>query len=110
MRATFQILAVLIGALAGSSPTLAQAPGMFTGDDDDYFRGRPYLEPLVCIEITDHRVREAVREEGFTDIYLNARHDRGIQVRATQGGWVYLLQVSTCTGWILYGQRLRPAA
>ncbi len=84
----------------------AQAPGLFTGDDDDDFLGG---FPFLCVELTDHQIRNLVRQQGFSDIYLNARHNDGVQVRATRGAWVYLLQVSTCTGWIEYGQRLRPA-
>jgi hypothetical protein len=97
----------LVGvALIAGPPAFAQAPGLFTGDDDydDFFDF-----PGFCVEITDRQVRNAVSAQGFTNIYLNARHDRAVQVRATRDRTVYLLQVSTCTGSILYGQPLRPS-
>lgn len=104
------VRAALIGsAILAVSPAYAQAPGMFTGDDDAFFDTDPYRDPPFCIEISDHGLREMVAEQGFTNVYLNVRNDKRIQVRATKGKWVYLLQVSTCTGSIVYGQRLRPA-
>lgn len=101
------VRAALAAAMLCSAPTaLAQAPGLFTGDDDDDFFND---WPFACVELTDGQVRSLVSRQGFASIYLNARHGEGIQVRATRAGWVYLLKVSTCTGWIEYGQRLRPA-
>jgi hypothetical protein len=99
---------LLVGMIAMASPGHAQAPGLFTGDDDDDDDFFDYW-PSCPIELTDRRIREEVRDEGFTQIYLNARDDQRVQVRATQGDWVYLLEVDTCTGSIMYGQRLRPA-
>lgn len=100
---------VLFGALMiAASPVYAQAPGLFTGDDDDDDDFFDYW-PSCPIELSDRRIREEIGEEGFTQIYLNSRNDQRVQVRATQGDWVYLLQVDTCTGSIMYGQRLRPA-
>ena len=95
------------GLMIVASPVYAQAPGLFTGDDDyeDYFD----YWPSCPVELTDRRIREAVGGEGFTHIFLNSRNDQRVQVRATQGKWVYLLQVDTCTGSIMYGQRLRPS-
>jgi hypothetical protein len=101
--------ALIAGAIFTVPPAYAQEPGMFTGDDDAFFDTSPYRDPAFCIEITDHRLRQMVAEQGFSNIYLNVRNDERIQVRATRGDWVYLLQVSTCTGSIVYGQRLRPA-
>lgn len=60
-----------------------------------------------CVEMTDYQVRKAVARQGFENIYLNVRDHHRIQVRATQGSWVYLLRVSTCTGNILDSSRLR---
>ncbi|MBK8083899.1 MAG: hypothetical protein IPK28_08705 [Devosia sp.] len=71
--------------------------------------GFGFRRPLICIELTDHQIRAAVRAHGYRNIYLNVRNDRRIQVRATRGDWVYLLRVSTCTGAILDRDRLRPA-
>lgn len=96
---------VLVGAVLVASPAYAQAPWLFTGDDDDDY----FDYPPCPIELTDPSLRRAVGRQGFSDIFLNARNDQRVQVRATQGQWVYLLQVDTCTGSIIYGQRLRPA-
>jgi hypothetical protein len=71
--------------------------------------GFGFRRPLICIELTDRQIRNAVRDQGYHNIYLNVRNDRRIQVRATRGDWVYLLRVSTCTGAILDRDRLRPA-
>lgn len=69
--------------------------------------GFGFRRPLICIELTDRQLREAVTAQGYRSIYLNVRNDRRIQVRATKGEWVYLLRVSTCTGAILDRDRLR---
>lgn len=71
--------------------------------------GFGFRRPLVCIELTDRQIRNAVAAQGYTHIYLNVRNDRRIQVRATKGEWVYLLTVTTCTGAILDRDRLRRA-
>lgn len=65
--------------------------------------------PVICIELTDSQIRQAVRNRGYSNVYLNVANDHRIQVRATKGGWVYLLKVSTCTGTILERSKLRPA-
>jgi hypothetical protein len=69
--------------------------------------GFGFRRPLLCVELTDRQIREAVADQGYTNIYLNVRNERRIQVRATKGEWVYLLRVSTCTGAILERDRLR---
>ena len=94
---------VLVGAMiALAAPAHSQT--MFMDDDDDsWWSGCP-------IELTDHRIRQVIANQGFSNIYLNVRNDDRIQVRATQGAWVYLLYVDTCTGEIMYGERLRPAS
>jgi len=71
--------------------------------------GFGFHRPLICVELTDRQLRNAVRDQGYRNIYLNVRDDRRIQVRATKGEWVYLLRVSTCTGAILNRDRLRRA-
>jgi hypothetical protein len=69
--------------------------------------GFGFKRPLICVELTDRQLRNAVSAQGYHNIYLNVRNDRRIQVRATKGNWVYLLRVSTCTGAILDRDRLR---
>lgn len=106
MKTTTLIRAVVLGLALGASALPVQAQGMQfqfgIGTDGFGFR-----RPLICIELTDRQIREAVRDQGYTNISLNVANDRRIQVRATRGEWVYLLRVSTCTGAILSRERLR---
>lgn len=69
--------------------------------------GFGFKRPLICVELTDRQIRNAMSEQGYSNIYLNVADNRRIQVRATKGEWVYLLRVSTCTGAILDRDRLR---
>lgn len=106
MKATTLIRAAVLGLVLGASvlPVQAQTMQFQFGFGTDGFG---YRRPLICIELTDRQIRNAVRQQGYTNIYLNVRNDRRIQVRATRGNWVYLLRVSTCTGAILDRDRLR---
>ena len=97
--ASFARAAVLGLALAGAAIPAQAAMG----------DGFGFHRPLICIELTDRQLRNAVSAQGYHNIYLNVRNDRRIQVRATKGDWVYLLRVSTCTGAILERDRLRRA-
>jgi len=93
-------------ALAGATlPAQAASMHFQFGVGD----GFGFRRPLICIELTDRQLRNAVSAQGYHNIYLNVRNDRRIQVRATKGDWVYLLRVSTCTGAILDRDRLRRA-
>lgn len=102
------VLAGIAAALLGAAPQAAQAQGFlfeFGFGSDGFFRRLP---PRTCF-MTDRQIRDAVRQRGYHDIYLNVENNNRIQVRATKGEWVYLLRVSTCTGRILDRDRLRPA-
>jgi hypothetical protein len=98
--------AAVLGLALVSTAVPASAAQFSFGFGTDGFGFR---RPLVCIELTDRQIRNAVRDQGYSNISLNVRNDRRIQVRATRGDWVYLLRVSTCTGAILYRDRLRRA-
>lgn len=91
---------------AATAPVQAASVQFHFGIGD----GFGFRRPLVCIELTDRQIRNAVSSQGYSSIYLNVRNDRRIQVRATKGQWVYLLRVSTCTGAILDRSRLRRAS
>lgn len=108
MKATSLIRAAVLGLALGAAtmPVQAQSFQFQFGFGSDGFGFR---RPLICIELTDRQLRDAVRAQGYTNISLNVRNDRRIQVRATRGEWVYLLRVSTCTGAILNRDRLRRA-
>ena len=100
-----RVLAVMLGLALAAAAVPAQAASLqfhFGVGDGFGFR-----RPLICIELTDRQIRNAVAAQGYTNIYLNVRNDRRIQVRATKGEWVYLLKVTTCTGAILDRDRLR---
>ena len=99
------ILGIALSASAGVPAAAASLQFQFGPGTD----GFGFRRPLICIELTDRQIREAVKARGYRDIYLNVRNDRRIQVRASRGDWVYLLRVSTCTGAILDRDRLRPA-
>lgn len=106
MKVTMLFRAAVLGLALSASALPVQAQGMQFqfgfGNDGFGFR-----RPLICIELTDRQIRNAVRNQGYRNISLNVANDRRIQVRATRGNWVYLLRVSTCTGAILDRQRLR---
>lgn len=96
----------VLGIALAAATLPAQAQQFHFGFGTDGFG---YRRPLLCVELTDRQIRNAVRDQGYRDISLNVRNDQRIQVRATRGSWVYLLRVSTCTGAILNRDRLRPA-
>lgn len=108
MKAASLIRATVLSLALGASIIPASAASMQFqfgfGTDGFGFR-----RPLICLELTDRQIRNAVANQGYHNIYLNVRNDRRIQVRATRGDWVYLLRVSTCTGAILDRDRLRRA-
>ena len=102
MASTLRAGVLGLALAASSMPAQAQVQFHFGIGDGFGFR-----RPLICVELTDRQIRNAVRSQGYRNIFLNVRNDRRIQVRATKGGWVYLLRVSTCTGAILDRDRLR---
>lgn len=106
MKAISFVRAAALGLALTASVLPAGAAQFHFGFGIDGFGFR---RPLICIELTDRQIRNAVRDQGYSNIYLNVANDHRIQVRATRGDWVYLLRVSTCTGAILSRQRLRPA-
>ena len=102
--AMIAVTALLLGT-SGSMPAQAQIPGfgVFFGDEESDF----IPERITCM--TDRQIRDAVADRGYTDISLNVAMEKNIQVRATRGGWVYLLDFNFCTGAIEGRQQLRPA-
>jgi hypothetical protein len=102
------LVALLLGTsgLGGAPAVHAQGLGFSFGfgignhDDDRFFFPR-----RLCL--TDRGIREAIRDEGYRNIYLNVPIGRTVQARATRGDWVYLLRVDICTGDIVERKRLR---
>ena len=96
------MVAMALGAgLAG--PAQAQRFGLFFGDErSDFFPQR-----ISCLN--DHQIREAVAQLGYHDIYLNVPNQKHIEVRATKGNWVYLLDFNYCSAQVESRTRLRPA-
>jgi len=75
----------------------------------DYGSGEFYDGPFrLCLGMNS-LIRRAIERQGYTNIYLNVEHDQRIEARATQGKWVYLLEVNACSGRVLDRKRLRPA-
>jgi len=100
------VTAGVIGLALAATAVPASAAQFHFGIGTDGFGFR---RPLICVEMTDYQIRQSVKARGYTNVYLNVRNDRRIQVRATKRGIVYLLRVSTCTGAILDRDKLRPA-
>jgi len=97
------LTAMLLGA-GVAAPVQAQSFGIFFGDEESDF-GFP--ERISCL--SDYQVRQAVADRGYSNIYLNVMNDKHVEVRATRGGWVYLLDFNYCTGRIESRTQLRPA-
>jgi hypothetical protein len=94
---------VLLGAtLAGAAPATAQGFNFGFG-----FGPRPPFSDLLCAN--NSQVRQLIARKGFTDIFLNAIQGRYIQVRATKGSWVYLIQYDRCSKVIVDADKLRRA-
>jgi hypothetical protein len=95
------MLSVLLLGMA--APAQSAGFGIFFGDErSDFFPGR-----ITCMG--DYQVRQAVAARGYSNIYLNVMNDGHVQVRATRGDWVYLLDFNYCSGRIEDRTRLRPA-
>ena len=101
----FTALLIVMLTLAGGAvaPAQAQRFGLFFGDERSDFRP----ERISCLN--DHQIRQAIAEEGYHDIYLNVPMDKRVQVRASRGDWVYLLEFNYCSGEIESGKKLRRA-
>jgi len=99
--AGLMLAVTLTGTVA--APVQAQPFGLFFGDERSDF----YPERLSCL--TDYQIRQAIADLGYHDIYLNVAMDKRIQVRATQGEWVYLIEFNYCSARIESLKRLRPA-
>jgi len=97
---------VLGTALVAGAMTAMPAQAQFF---HDYGSGEFYDGPFrLCLGMNS-LIRRAIERQGYTNIYLNVEHDQRIEARATQGKWVYLLEVNACSGRILERKRLRPA-
>lgn len=94
-------VALMAGGMA-AMPVQAQFSSDFGAGE---FYDGPYR---MCLGMNS-LIRRAIERQGYTNIYLNVEHDRRIEARATQGKWVYLLDVNACSGRVLDRKRLRPA-
>lgn len=96
-----------LALLGAAAPAPVQAQGFefhFGIGDDDRFERRLLRRPCL---MTESGLRRSIRARGYTDVFLNVAHERRIEVRASKGSWVYLLEVNACTGRILDRTRLR---
>lgn len=101
---------LLAGLLAlGGTPAMAQGFGFSFGFGNSFDRDRDRLFPETITCMTDHQVRQAVADQGYTNISLNVPNGRRVQVRATRDGTVYLLRFNLCTGRIEDRDVLRRA-
>ena len=100
-----RLIAIVLSALLLGTAMPAQAAsfGLFFGDEEsDFFPRR-----VTCM--TDYQVRQAVAARGYSNIYLNVMTEGRVQVRATRGDWVYLLEFDYCRDRVNGVTRLRPA-
>lgn len=98
---------IVVGTVLASGGMVAMpAQAQFS---PDYGSGEFYDGPFrLCLGMNS-LLRRAIERQGYTNIYLNVEHDQRIEARATQGKWVYLLEVNSCSGRVLERKRLRPA-
>ena len=103
------LMAAMMLGTGAAAPVQAQNFGIFFGDEpSDFSQDSNFFdERIICL--SDNQIRGAVADRGYSNIYLNVPNDKHIQVRATEGGWVYLLDFNYCSGEIEGRQRLRPA-
>jgi hypothetical protein len=101
------MFAAVMTALIAIAPLPASAQnfgfGLRFGDE------RNDLYPQLPMCLTDRGIRDAIARRGYTDISLNVAEKRRIQVRATQDGWVYLIDFDFCSDRIRGRQALRPS-
>ena len=88
-------------ALALSAAIPAQAGFLVHRNSD----GVVSMDPLLCL--TDYQVRQAIARRGYTNIKLNAPIESQIQVKASRGNAVYLIDFNRCFGRIDGVQRIR---
>ena len=102
-----KLVVVMMTALAlgagVAAPVQAQRFGIFFGDERQDF----LPERITCL--TQYQIRQAIADLGYTDIYLNVPMEKNIEVRATRGDWVYLLDFNFCSAQVEGRSRLRPA-
>ncbi|MBD8064534.1 hypothetical protein IC608_03485 [Devosia sp. PTR5] len=108
MAPIYKMVTVLLIGLGTFAPLQAASAqsmnfGIHFGDEpDDFF-------PPLPICLTDRQIRDAIADRGFSDIFLNVANEGQIQVRATRGNWVYLIDFDYCRDRIDDITRLRPA-
>ncbi|RUT32904.1 hypothetical protein EMQ25_07155 [Arsenicitalea aurantiaca] len=121
MRTTRDFRRILRSALVGLSlaaasvtamPAQAQPGfdmhfGFGTGFVDRDRDRRPRFFQPPCL--TDYQIRQRIAARGYSNIYLNVARRPYIQVRATEGRWVYLIEFDFCRDEIVGRERLRPA-
>lgn len=96
----------LVFAALALAPVPASAQigfGLHFGDEPRDF----YPQLPMCL--TDHQIRQSIAARGYSDISLNVANGKRIQVRATQDGWVYLIDFDFCADRIRGRRALRPA-
>ena len=104
-------LALLVAAMAApalfGSAAHAQSLnfGIMFGDERSDFRfGSDFT---VCK--TQYQIRQAFAQRGYEDVFLNVLNEPRVQVRATQGGTVYLIEYDYCRDQIVDKKALRAA-
>jgi len=99
----FAAAAMAALALLPSAASAQVSFGFHFGDE------RRDFAPRLPLCLTDRQIREAIAQRGFSNISLNVPNGRKVQVRATQDGWVYLIDFDFCGNDIRGIKPLRPA-
>lgn len=106
-KAAVVALALGGGAIATAAPAQAQPSFSFQfGFGNNGGQMNPGFGRLC---LSDSQLRRAIRDQGYRNVALNVERGNRIQARGTRGGWVYLLEVNSCSGRILDRERLRRA-
>ena len=111
LKTVIRALAVSL-ALGATSlaavPVQAGSPGFnfnFEFGNGEFGFGNKFPQRLICL--TDRQIRRAIGDRGYHDVYLNVPNGQYIEVRATKGKWVYLINFNYCTNDIIDRDRLR---
>lgn len=106
------LAALLAAGLAfAAAPATAQpfdnAFGLHFGWGDRWHNSYEPRGPALAICKTDRQIRQAIAGRGYSNISLNVRGDRRVQVRATMDGATWLLDYDFCNDTIIERRFLR---
>ena len=96
---------ILAGLASGAGAQELRFGIMFGDEPTDFRRDRQPGQFYYCK--TARQIRQAIESRGYADISLNVMNEPKVQVRATQGGTVYLIDYNYCEDEVIGRQALR---